>query len=45
MSSCSLLDGVGSSGLAFCALDSKLELLAAGHGVLFPGTLFIAGHT
>jgi hypothetical protein len=44
MSFCRLLDRVGSDGLAFGALDSELELLAIGHGVRFPGTLFIIGH-
>jgi hypothetical protein len=42
MSSCHLLDCVGSDILAFGALDTELELLATDHGVRFPGTLFIA---
>jgi hypothetical protein len=44
MGSCCLLDRVGSDGLTFRALDHELELLAAGHVVRFPGTLFDAGH-
>jgi hypothetical protein len=44
MGSCCLLDRVGSDGLTFGALDCELELLVAGHGVRFPGTLFDVDH-